>query len=145
MMKLLPILLVLFLTACAGIPSPFMDGRAELQVSGATKNLDPERILGTSYATIKALRAGTSKSYIEGLASTLDTLASGDALNGAIEGTLKTYVAKKAKYPEDKMLANYFIAKLQVKTDRLAMPLSPEQKRVLGVYADALRSAVSGR
>lgn len=139
MKQLLSFLMVLMLAGCAGTPSPFMDGSAKLQVAGATKDMDPERVLGASYVAIKALRAGTSKSYINGLAGVLDTAANGSATNDVLENALMDFVKKKAKYPEDKMLANYFIAKLQVKTDRISLPLSPEQRRILLLYAGTLR------
>ena len=133
------IVLILFMVAaCANMQSPFLDGSAELQKAGATQSADPERVLGASYITIKALRAGTKKDYVYGLAGAMDSAASDSMTNGMLEGALKTYVAKHAKYPEDKMLANYFIAKLAVKTDRVALPLSPEQKRILILYAETI-------
>lgn len=142
-MKYAFILLVSFILAgCAGVPSPFMDGGAEWQTEGATKQNDPERVLGASYITIKALRAGTPSEYVVGLAGALDTAASGSVTNGALSTALESYVESKAKHPEDKMLANYFIAKLSVKTDRVSLPLSAEQKRILKLYADTLRDTV---
>jgi hypothetical protein len=132
------ILILMLVAACANIQSPFLDGSADLQKTGATQSADPERVLGASYVTIKALRAGTKKDYVYGLADALDAAASGGMTNGMLEGALKTYVAKHAKYPEDKILANYFIAKLAVKTDRVALPLSPEQKRILNLYAETI-------
>jgi len=133
------IFILLLVAACANLQSPFLDGSAEMQKAGATQASDPERVLGASYVTIKALRAGTKKTYVEGLAGALETAARGSVTNGALSTTLKVYVEKNAKYPEDKMLANYLIAKLGVKTDRVALPLSPEQKRILALYANTLR------
>lgn len=142
MMKyLIIILLALGLLGCA-VQSPFTSKDKSLQVSGATAANDPERILGASYITIKALRAGSKIDYILGLAKILKAASTGNVTRGALSNLLENYIASKAKHPEDKMLVTYFMAKLQLKTGDITLPFSPEQKRVLVVYADALKDAV---
>ena len=138
------------LSGCAGMQSPFTSSDPALHVEGATKSVDAERELGMSFMVIKAMRAGTPQKYVTGFARTIEDLVNSEkgVSNAGLVAGLRSYVDKHAKYPEDRIMANYLISKLNsnMSKDAIKAPksiLSPEQRRITLLYAKVMKDTAN--
>ena len=127
---------LLLLPGCA-VQSPFVDPSVE-----DSRVMDPERDLAATFLGAKVVRAG-NREIVERTVNVLNGVAAsegstGSVLNDALSGLLDQYV----KYPEDRALVEYLIAKSVSMLPDVGAVLTAEQRRVLTVYANSLQEVL---
>lgn len=145
---MLVLVVVFLLTACGG-KSPFLDPDESLQTEGATMSLDPDRVFWSKYLTRKYLNAARPgdeanrrADFVAGFTDSLRVVTEPATAGSTFKDKLVDYIASQSSDPEDRDFAEYFVTKLAPSPDRLKLPFTPEQRRVILLYANTIDIAL---
>lgn len=133
MKKLILSFALLLLVACAGGPASDFD-----------REFFTDQLVSRSLVNVKSpAEADRRADILTQLANLADASTTSASSGKAMQVTIEVWAAKQDLTPEDQKVVGYLVRKMLPQGSDINLPMTTEQKRVIGVYTSTIRASVS--